>query len=421
MGFMATQPKMLLMPCSGEETADLAAKIHQILINDYGLETDILPSLRRKEVASDTLKDHLHPLVSDYFVDMEANVDIGRNALKDVIRGKHIVLVEHLLTPVRFTSEFTLDGEKYKQLVSVNDHLEAIKGNLDIISKLSRNSEDTIPRVTLAAPYLSYVRSHSIAKYEKRGFFQFDSLRKTLKEYRNDGLQSIVTIDPHSEIAGQIANELEIDFHGINPFQSARAINPWKLGLSGTKAKEVMPRLRPFQEEFNKLKNKYANHLYIVSVDDGAEKRVENFAERAYPELSPEEVYSLILYLGKDRVTYANSSIGIKPFSQIVLDKLDPEGTYVVIDDMYSSGRTAGKAAKMLKDKGAKRVEVWTTHAVTMPQQYEEANNRSYIDLVRCLDTVPQHSSLNIQYICATADLMSAELYKVHQKLVTSR
>ncbi len=88
---------------------------------------------------------------------------------------------------------------------------------------------------------------------------------------------------------------------------------------------------------------------------------------------------------------------------------------------MYSSGGTGIKAAKLFKELGAKRVEVWTSHAVTMPTSYTKSNDRGYVDKVVCLDTVPQNPELDVEYIKASADLLAAEVYKAHQKLVASR
>ena len=61
------------------------------------------------------------------------------------------------------------------------------------------------------------------------------------------------------------------------------------------------------------------------------------------------------------------------------------------------------------------------SHAVTMLSQHQKANDRTCIDAVVCLDTVPQHSDLNVEYINASAHLLAAELYKAHHKLVASR
>ncbi|MBI2662444.1 ribose-phosphate pyrophosphokinase [Candidatus Woesearchaeota archaeon] len=399
---MASKTKLLIIPCSGKETSKLAKDIFDILKSDYGLEdqVELLDSSRRSQIPPGTLKDNRHPLVTDFFPDMEVQVDIGRNDLKDVIRGKHIALVEHLLTP--------------NSKASANDHIMNVRGMLDIVSKT-----ETLKR-TLVAPYLSYIRSHSIEKYEARGFYQFDSLRKTLQDYQKDGLNAILTIDPHSDKAEQIAKQLGIDYHWINPFQSARAINPAKLGLSGEKAELITKRLRPFQEKVLELKKQYPL-LYFVSLDNGTEKRVENFVERAYPDLSIAEVYARIAYFDKDRVAYENSTAAFKNFSIINENNFDPNGVYIQIDDMLASGGTSNKVAKVLKESKAKRVELWASHAVTTSEQIKNANDRSYIDHIVSLDTIPQHPDLNLEYISASAHLLSGELYKAHQRLTASR
>ena len=405
---MSSQTKLLLIPCSGEETVTLATKIHDVLRQDYHLEhqVELLYSQLRDKVPKEVPKAHRHPLVGDYFPDAEIQVDIGANELKDVVRGKHVVLIEHLLTPYRKSST----GES----VSINDHHMTVRGFLEVTKNV-----DTLHR-TLAAPYLTYVRSHSVEKYKKSGFFQFDSLRTTLIDYQKGGLNSLIAIDPHSMLSAQIAEELGIDFHAINPFQSGRAINPFKLGLSGSKAHSILKRLRPFQERFAQMR-KQNQHLYLVSVDDGTEHRVENFTERAYGRLSPEKAYARLAYHGKERVSYDHSPVWFKPFSPIQESSIDKEGTFIIIDDMFASGGTAQRVAEIYKKQGAKRVEVWTSHAVTMPAQHLKANDRSYIDQVVCLDTVPQHPDLKIDFISASADLLAAELYKTHQKLVASR
>ncbi|MBI2152035.1 ribose-phosphate pyrophosphokinase-like domain-containing protein [Candidatus Woesearchaeota archaeon] len=398
---MAT--KLLLIPCSSAETVKLTKEVGQILRKDHGLEgkVEILFSSQRKKIAPGISKNHTHHLVGDYFADAEVNADIGRNQLYDEVRGTHVVLIEHMLTPNRKLSEGS------EQIVSVNDHLMTLRGFLDLVS-----NTETLHR-TLVTPYLAYVRSHSIEKYRKDGFFQFDSLRKMMTDFNRDNLSSLITIDPHSDKVKQIAEELGIDFHSINPFQSARAINPYKLGLEDkTKAKEVLKHLRPFQERFLSMKESHKGHFYVISVDDGTEHRVENFVERAFTELSTEDAYSLIAYKDKTRSTYIDSSSKFKDFSQIREDNIDPKGVYIIIDDMCSSSKTSEKGAK---------VELWTTHAVTMPEQYEKANKRDYITKIVCLDTVPQRPELNIEFIKSSAYLLAAQLYKVHAKLEGAR
>ncbi len=410
---MASKTKLLLVPCSGEKTSDLAKDVTRILRSDYGLhdKVELLTSLRRTEIEKGTPKNHQHELVSDYFPDVEAQVDIGRNQLYDIVRGSHVALVEHMLTPHRFVTE----GQP--QCISVNDHLMTIRGFLDVLK-----NTDTLQR-TLLVPYLTYVRSHSIDKYKKNGFFQFDSLRTTMADLQRGKLNTLITIDPHAKEAAQLAEDLGMDFHSINPFHSARAINPYKLGISGEKSKDVRKKLRPFQERFAKLREENQGKVYVIVVDGGTESRCENFIERACPDLTPEEFYALLVNFDKSRNSYDTSKTTIKSFSPINRSNMDREGTYIIIDDMAVSLGTANGAAKIVKNgtEGHSRVELWTSHAVTMPIQHDKANNSKYIDQVVCLDTIPQHTDLNYEYINASAHLLASGLYKAHQKLVASR
>lgn len=414
---MSALPKLVIVSCSGYETAELARQIHRILREDHGLDdhVELLLSKQRSEVPKDVGKDHRAPLVMDYFGDREVEVDTGRNDLKDGLRGRHVAIVEHLLTPVR-----TVFPDS-QQVVTINDHIMTVRGLLNVLGHV-----DTLQK-TLIAPYLPYVRSHSVGEYVPRGFFQFDSLRRMLTDFKTDGLEEMICIDPHSNNAAQIATELGMGserqpgFHGCNPFQSGRSFSPFKLGLDDGKAPNVFPELRPFQKRFAQLKQQYNDHIYVVSVDDGTEARCENFVERAFPELTPQQFYALITYFGKERATYGDPKMVFKPFSKINEANIDRDGVYIIIDDMFASGGTSNKAAKILKDLGVKRVEVWTSHAVTMPEQYAKANDRQYINHVVCLDIVPQCSELSIEYIQASAPLLAAELYKAHQKLVSTR
>ncbi|MBS3165920.1 hypothetical protein J4444_02250 [Candidatus Woesearchaeota archaeon] len=411
---MASPTKLLLVSCSDRETRDLSQRIFDILREDYGMgsHVELLQSRRVSEVDPEVAKGFRSPLVADFFVDGEVQIDVGMNELKDTIRGKHVALVEHLLTPVRRMFE---DSSDYTQMVSVNDHLKTVHGMLDVFRNV-----DTLQR-TLVAPYLTYVRSHSIEKYLKRGLAQYDSLKELLEDFQRKGFNALVAIDLHSMKASTKAEDLQMDVHMANPFQSGRAINVYKLGLSGEKAARVLTRLRPFQERFAQLKKDNPDHLYVISVDDGTETKTENFVERAFPELPPEEVYARIAYLDKERINYRDTKTSFKAFSRINEGNIDSHGTFIIIDDMYASSDTANKAARIFKEHGARRVEVWTSHPVTMPMQHGKANDRNYIDKVVCLNTVPQHPNLQIECIPASADLLAAGLYKAHQKLVASR
>ena len=403
---MVSKTKLLVVACSKGATEKLAREMYDLLSGDYGLEgqIELLIGLEKDDIPRGTAKDHRHDLVCDFFPDKEVRIDIGKNQLGGVFYGKHVVIVEHLLTP--------------DQPTSVNDHKEKVRGLLDVMSKV-----ETLQR-TLVAPYTTNVRSHSTEKYEARGFYQFDSLRKMLEDFKRDGLNGLVTIDPHSDKLMQIAGDLGMFTHCANPFQSGRAINPYKLGLSGENAVEVLKRLRPFQERLAKMREQ-GKSVYLISVDDGTERRAENFTERALLELPPEEAYLRLAYLYKDRSTIDTHSMGFKPFSRINQGNVPP-GIYVCIDDMISSGGTGNDAGKLIKTHQPEaRVELWVSHSVSMPADYGKVRALTHVDRIVSLDTVPQRAGkedgLNVEIIPASAHLLASELYKAHAKLVASR
>ena len=387
--------KLLIVP-GLPDSHELAKDIHRILRDDYRLEdgVEILFPKTRKEIPAGDSKGQNSQFVVDFFPDMEVQVDIGQIGLEGIIRDKHVAIVQHLYNPVG--------------IGSVNDRIAVVEGMLDLFAKTS-----TAHR-SLVAPFSTYLRAHSVEKYEQRGFFQFDSLTRMLKKYKSFDLNTMISIDPHSIKVKEVALGLGMVFRDMNPFRSARSINPAKLGFSGDEGKKVIMRLRPFLERFAQMKRD-DSHLYLVSADSGVEKRAEYFLDRAFPELK--DPYIKLAYFGKDRGSYASSSAEFKSFSRINETNIDPDGTFIIIDDMFASGGTANKRAKILKENGAKRVEVWTSHAVTSQDQIEKAKGLEYIDKIVCLDTVQQDPRLGIEYINVSADLLAAELYKCHEAL----
>lgn len=401
MSFGDDQTKLLIL--SGlADSRDLATKIRNILRDDYkmGNSVEMLRAKQNGDVPRGTLKNHLAPLVIDFFPDKEAQVDVGRNQLKDIISGKHVAIVQYLYNP---TSD-----------ISLNDRLINTIGILDVLKK------GEVHHKTLVSPYTTYLRSHSIEKYENQGFFQFDSLTFIVNNlFRYGDLDTMISIDPHSEKIKDLVLEVkgERNYQAINPFQSTRSINPAKLGLtSKVEIERVMPNLRPFHERFKRLKEKYGEKIYFVSADNGTESRVENFTNRAYNEL--ENPYIKMLYFDKHRQSYVTSTTKLKHFSE---SNIDAEGAYIIIDDMFASGGTADKVASMIKEKGAKYVEGWFSHMVTAEKQIEKAKKIRSIDNIVCLNTITQDTRLQADHLEVSEHLLAAELYKAHENFLSRR
>jgi hypothetical protein len=298
------QTKLLIL--SGlPDSRDLATKIRDILREDYkmGSSVELLKPKTSGEVPKGTPKDHRAPFVVDFFPGKEAQSDVGRNQLKDIIRGKHVAVVQYLFND---TTDF-----------SVNDRLVNTVGIFNNLNKVE------VHHKTLISPYTIYLRSHSVEYYERSGFFQFESLEffvHSLFEY--SGLDTMISVDPHSlKIRDLVISRYkgEKSYQAINPFQSTASINPAKLGLTtNDEIEKVMPNLRPFHERFKELREKQGDNIYFISVDNGTESRVENFTNRAYKDL--ENPYIKMLYFDKKRQSYASSSKKLKHFSEKDVD-----------------------------------------------------------------------------------------------------
>lgn len=230
------QSKLLLISGTGD-SPKLAENIYHELRDTYqiGDSVNILIPKKPTEVEKSLRKGHTYPPVLGSFPDCETRVDIGKNEFLDEVRGKHIVIVKYMDTPKRHPD------------MHINDHLFEVLGMLDVFK-----ATDTL-RITLAAPYLPYLRSHSIEKYEKQGFYQFDSLATMIEFLSKKGLNNIICINPHSLKIIDKAKEYNITVHGIDSFQSSSSINPHKLGLNST-TKDVLANLQPFLEYFNSIK-----------------------------------------------------------------------------------------------------------------------------------------------------------------------
>lgn len=125
--------------------------------------------------------------------------------------------------------------------------------------------------------------------------------------------------------------------------------------------------------------------------------------------------------MGKSKGTMGEPTSSIKSFSIVGEDNIDKDARYIMIDDIVSSGGSAEKVAKKLKEKGVKQVELWCSHAVA-PER-EKIENLEYLDKIISLDTILHENpeGMNITYLNASAHLLAAEIFKSHMKLEEER
>jgi len=86
----------------------------------------------------------------------------------------------------------------------------------------------------------------------------------------------------------------------------------------------------------------------------------------------------------------------------------------VIIDDICDTGGTLVKAAKLLKDKGARTVRALITHPVLSGKAYENIENSVLEELVVC-DTIPlQHPSSKIR-VLTVAELFAVAIRNAYE------
>ncbi|MBS3134908.1 ribose-phosphate pyrophosphokinase [Candidatus Woesearchaeota archaeon] len=392
------QSRLLLVSGTGD-SPKLAESIYRELRDSYQMRdsVQILTPRRPDKVDVNIIKNRTYPLVVGMFQDSETRVDVGRNELLDEIRGKHIAIIKYMYTPKRFPH------------MHVNDHMQEVKALLDVIKHT-----DTLKR-TLVAPYLPYLRSHSNEKYEKRGFYQYDSLTDMVESFSRKGLDGIICIDPHSDKIVEKGREYSINVNVIDPFQSSSHINPYKLGLNST-AEKVLLQLQPFLEHFIRKKEELKDKKFVfISLDGGTERRTEQFL------INGGLGWDDIMYMVKLRDSLGKPIFSIKGFSKINESSLDKNSVYILPDDIIDSGGSAEGVARLLKSKGVKQVELWCTHAVVPDRKKIE--DLTQLDKILTLDTILHENpeEIHIEYLNASSHLLAAEIFKAHMRLEEER
>lgn len=343
------------------ESRILAEDIYNILKQTYTIQdlNLVLPKescdYSKKEKDS---KQHRN-LCIETFPDSEIRIEIGKEELKKM--RDHVIFVKYLYEP-------GVD-------VSINDCIIEAAAFGDLI----RNKK--IKKLTYILPYLPYVRAHSIDKYIKKGLYQTDTLKLFIKIMELAGVSEIITIDPHSEKVWDYCNECNIKGIGLDPFNSQT--------------------YGAFQKYYEMNKEDYKN-LIIVVPDKGSYTRSKEFAHNIRKKDSE------IALIEKKRTDMGEVEItGFKEESEFKEKNIKGK-SFLIIDDMISSGETVNLIVKYLKSKGAKKVATWISHAVAPKQKKIEGLQ---IDKIVALDTIRQNIK-NFEIIKATGNLMAHAIYK---------
>ncbi len=131
----------------------------------------------------------------------------------------------------------------------------------------------------------------------------------------------------------------------------------------------------------NVFKNKgsYKDKFVLVAPDEGALKRIKEFAG----------LFKLpFLVLSKER-DYSKKNTVNK--TVLIGDRKYLKGrTAIIIDDMIDTFGTVNKATGVLKEKGAKDLIICATHGIFSNKALDLINNNDFIKMVLVSDSIPQ-------------------------------
>lgn len=86
----------------------------------------------------------------------------------------------------------------------------------------------------------------------------------------------------------------------------------------------------------------------------------------------------------------------------------------IMVDDLVDTGRTLANAANIMKDKGAKSVRAFCTHAVLSGAAYETIQNSALEELV-VTDTIPLKQEMTKIKVLSSAKLFARAIRNTHE------
>jgi ribose-phosphate pyrophosphokinase len=237
----------------------------------------------------------------------------------------------------------------------VNDHLMEL---LIMIDALKRASS---ARITAVIPYFGYARQDR--KDEGRVPI---SAKLAANLIEASGANRVLTIDLH---AAQIQGFFDI------PLDHLYA-------------------MRVFAKYVRKLE---LQDLVVASPDVGGMKTAWTYAKRFGARLAVVE---------KRRTSAENVEVGF------VIG--DVEGKNVIlVDDLIATGGTIAKAAKLLREKGAREVFIMATHPVFCGRAIEKLREAPVKEII-VTDTIPVTAQIERLNVLSVAELLGEAVHRIH-------
>lgn len=237
----------------------------------------------------------------------------------------------------------------------VNDHLMEILILADALRRASAY------RITAVIPYFGYSRQDR--KDEGRVPITAKLVANMLEA---SGVTRVVTLDLH---AAQIQGFFDIP---VDHLYASRVFTKYARKLE-------LP------------------DLTIASPDAGGMKMAWGYTKRLDAYLAVVE---------KRRVSGEDVEVGF------VIGEVKDKNV-IIVDDIISTGGSVAKAARLLKEKGARKVYVMATHPVFCGRAVEKLRDAPLTEII-VTDTIPVTAPIERLQVLSVAELLGEALHRIH-------
>ncbi|PIB34477.1 ribose-phosphate pyrophosphokinase [Reichenbachiella sp. 5M10] len=145
------------------------------------------------------------------------------------------------------------------------------------------------------------------------------------------------------------------------------------------------------------INNLNLDNLIFAAPDVGSTKRVREFAK----------FFKADMVVCDKHRKRANEIASM----QVIGDVTDKN--VILVDDIIDTAGTLTKAANLLKEKGAKSVRAFCTHAILSGSAYENVDNSSLEELV-VTDSIPLKGSSDKIHVASMAPLFADAIKRIH-------
>ena len=280
----------------------------------------------------------------------------AKGTIKETVRGDDLYI---LVDVTNYSLTYTVCGQTNH--MSPDDHFADLKRIIAAVGGKAR-------RITVIMPFLYESRQH------KRSARESLDCALALQELTNMGVESIITFDAHDP---RVQNAI--------PLRSFET---------------VMPTYQFIKALLNNVKDLTidANHMMVISPDEGAMSRAVYFAT----------VLGLDMGMFYKRRDYSRIENGRNPIIAHEFLGKDVEGKDVIIlDDMISSGESMIDVATELKKRKARRIFLCSTFGLFTNglAKFDEAYEKGIIDRVITTNLIYQPEELLSKEYYLNADM----------------